>query len=114
MARRTSQGVVDGGGTLPSGTSQPDLPPVEVWGKSTLDQRPPKSRSPNGEWSSTLPNLRRSAQLIRATRCRLGLQIGMLCQKLGDLRFNRLGQQRTRAAFSTPRLLAESPSTCQV
>ena len=28
----------------------------------------------------------------------LGLQIGMLSQKLGDLRLNGLGQQRTRAA----------------
>ena len=27
---------------------------------------------------------------------RLGLQIGMLCEKLSDLRFDRLGQQRTR------------------
>src|SRR5271156_3020398 len=69
MARRTSQGVVDGGSTLPSGTAQPDLPPVEAWGKSNLDHRPAKSRSPNGEWSSTLPSPRRSAQLIRATRC---------------------------------------------
>jgi hypothetical protein len=33
-----------------------------------------------------------------ALMARLGLQIGMLCQKLGDLRFNGLGQQRTRAA----------------
>src|SRR5256714_14329284 len=68
MARRTSQGVVDGGSTLPSGTAQPDLPPVEAWGEDNLDQRPAKSRSPNGEWSSTLPSPRRSAQLIRATR----------------------------------------------
>src|SRR5271156_1072803 len=50
MARRTSQGVVDGGSTLPSGAAQPDLPPVKAWGKSNLDQRPAKSRSPNGEW----------------------------------------------------------------
>jgi hypothetical protein len=28
---------------------------------------------------------------------RLGRQIGMLCEKLGNLRFERLGQQRTRA-----------------
>src|SRR2546423_8097785 len=67
MARRTSQGSWMGV-ALPSGTAQPDLPPVEAWGKSNLDQRPTKSRSPNGEWSSTLPSPRRSAQLIRATR----------------------------------------------
>src|SRR5947209_9295083 len=29
---------------------------------------------------------------------RLGLQIGMPCEKLGNLRFDRLGQQRSRAA----------------
>jgi hypothetical protein len=62
------RGVVDEGSTLPSGAAQPDLPPVEAWGESNLDQRPAKSRSPNGEWSSTLPSPRRSAQLIRATR----------------------------------------------
>jgi hypothetical protein len=33
-----------------------------------------------------------------ALMARLGFQIGMLCQKIGDLRFNSLGQQRTRAA----------------
>jgi hypothetical protein len=27
---------VDGGSTLPSGTAQPDLPPVEAWGESNL------------------------------------------------------------------------------
>src|SRR5271170_4875562 len=70
MARRTSQGGRGWGSTLPSGTAQPDLPPVEAWGESNLDQRSAKSRSPNGEWSSTLPSPRRSAQLIRATRCR--------------------------------------------
>src|SRR5438094_3219780 len=37
-------------------------------GESNLDQRAAKSRSPNGEWSSTLPSPRRSTQLIHATR----------------------------------------------
>src|SRR5271154_4141750 len=32
MARRTSQGGYGWGSTLPSGTAQPDLPPVEAWG----------------------------------------------------------------------------------
>src|SRR5437764_4967044 len=68
MARWISQGGYGWGSTLPSGTAQPDLPPVEAWGESNLDQRPAKSRSPNGESSSTLPSPRRSAQLIRATR----------------------------------------------
>src|SRR5947209_18926724 len=75
MARRTSQGSWMGGSTLPSGTARPDLPPVEAWGESNLDQRPAKSRSPNGKWSSTLPSPRRSAQLIRATRWRRRRQI---------------------------------------
>ena len=33
-----------------------------------------------------------------ALLARRGLQIGMLCEKPRNLRFNRLGQQRTRAA----------------
>src|SRR5207247_1771731 len=33
-----------------------------------------------------------------APLARLGLEIGMLCEKLSNLRFDRLGQQRTRAA----------------
>src|SRR5438045_4481374 len=33
-----------------------------------------------------------------ALPARLGLQIGVLCDKLCNLRFNRLGQQQTRAA----------------
>jgi hypothetical protein len=41
---------------------------------------------------------RKMAVAHDALMARLGLQIGMLCQKIGDLRFNRLGQQRTRAA----------------
>src|SRR5271156_1706410 len=49
------RGVVDGGSTLPSGTAQPDLPPVEASERSNLNQRLEKSRSPKGEWCSTLP-----------------------------------------------------------
>jgi hypothetical protein len=33
-----------------------------------------------------------------ALLARLGLEIGVLCEKLSNLRFDRLGQQRTRAA----------------
>src|SRR5713226_4481340 len=33
-----------------------------------------------------------------ALPARLGLEIGMLCEKLSNLRFDGLGQQRTRAA----------------
>jgi len=63
---------MDGGSTLPSGAAQPDLPPpVEASERSKLDQRPanPAHRRKN---SSTLPSPRRSAQLIRATRCLWG------------------------------------------
>ncbi len=42
--------------------------------------------------------LRKMAVADDPLLARLGLQIGMLCEKLGNLRFNRLGQQRTRAA----------------
>src|SRR5205807_10624156 len=42
--------------------------------------------------------LRKMAVAHDALMAGLGLQIGMLCQKLGDLRLNGLGQQRTRAA----------------
>ncbi len=41
---------------------------------------------------------RKMAVAHDAVKAGLGLQIGMLCQKLGDLRLNGLGQQRTRAA----------------
>jgi hypothetical protein len=45
------RGVADGGLAPPIwGTAQADLPPVEAWRESHLDQRPAKSRSPNGEW----------------------------------------------------------------
>ena len=33
-----------------------------------------------------------------ALMARLGLEIGMLCEKLSNLRLDRLGQQRTRPA----------------
>ena len=36
------------------------------------------------------------AMAHHALLARLGLQIGMLCEKLSNLRFDRLGQQRTR------------------
>src|SRR5271163_5097839 len=74
MARLTSQGVVDGGSTLPSGTAQRDLPPVEAWGESNLDQRPrnPSHRRENGALRYPAP--RPSGQLIRATRCGLVLR----------------------------------------
>jgi hypothetical protein len=41
---------------------------------------------------------RKVAMAHDALPARLGLEIGVLCQKLGNLRLNRLGQQRTRAA----------------
>jgi hypothetical protein len=41
--------------------------------------------------------LRKMAVADDPLLARLGLQIGMLCEKLSNLRFDRLGQQRTRA-----------------
>ena len=51
----------------------------------------PANRSHAGQ----KPNLPGAHDALLA---RLGLQIGMLCGKLSNLRFDRLGQQRTRAA----------------
>src|SRR5437762_14068948 len=97
MARWISQGGYGWGSTLPSRTAQPDLPPVEAWGQSNLDQRPAKSRSPNGEWSSRLPSPRRSAQLIRATRWRLAEYLTrmdfIILDELGYLPFAQIGGQ---------------------
>src|SRR5205823_15062516 len=41
---------------------------------------------------------RQMAVAYHALLARLGLEIGMLCEKLSNLRFDRLGPQRTRAA----------------
>src|SRR5262249_42294523 len=41
---------------------------------------------------------RKMAVAHHALLARLGLQIGMLCEKLSNLRFDGLGQQRTRPA----------------
>src|ERR1700730_16534125 len=41
MAQRTSQGVMDGGCALPSGTAQPALPLAEALGRCNPDQRAP-------------------------------------------------------------------------
>src|ERR1700738_2588112 len=41
---------------------------------------------------------RKMAVAHDALLARLGLEIGMLCEKLSNLRFDGLGQQRTRAA----------------
>src|SRR6202048_1619882 len=42
--------------------------------------------------------LRKMAAAHDALLARRGLQIGVLCEKIGNLRFDGLGQQRTRAA----------------
>src|SRR5216684_4320936 len=42
--------------------------------------------------------LRKMAVAHDALPARLGLEIAMLCEKLSNLRFDGLGQQRTRAA----------------
>jgi hypothetical protein len=65
-------GVVDGGSTPPIWDCSARFAARRGLGGSNLDQLPAKFRSPNGEWSSSLPSPRRSAQLIRATRCYKG------------------------------------------
>jgi hypothetical protein len=89
------RGVVDAGSTLPSGTAQPDLPSVEAWGESNLDQPPANPAHRTEKWSSTLPGPRRSAQLIRATRCPSYLNL------TGSLRTNARVTFNTR---HTPRI----------
>src|SRR5205823_4523006 len=51
MARRTSQGLWMGGSILPSGTAQPDLPPVEAGVRAT---RPATREVPLTEWRMVL------------------------------------------------------------
>src|ERR1700731_4498983 len=67
MAQRTSQGVMDGGSALPSGTAQPALPLAEALGRRNPDQRAPSPALAKKEaLYATRP--KPPAQLIRATR----------------------------------------------
>src|SRR6202047_3190453 len=67
MAQRTSQGVMDGGTALPSGTAQPALPLAEALGRRNPDQRAPSPALAKKEaLYATRP--KPPAQLIRATR----------------------------------------------
>src|ERR1700756_993519 len=71
MAQRTSQGVMDGGGALPSGTAQPALPRGEALGRCNPDQRAPSpALAKEDVLYATRP--KPPAQLIRATRSRVG------------------------------------------
>jgi hypothetical protein len=58
------------------------------------------TRLANGDWPDTGHDLAlwKVAMAHHAPLARLGLQIGMLCEKLSNLRLDRLGQQRTRPA----------------
>ena len=58
------------------------------------------TRLANGDWPDAGHDLalRKMAMAHHALLARLGLEISMLCEKLSNLRLDRLGQQRTRAA----------------
>src|SRR5438132_659240 len=58
------------------------------------------TRLANSDWPDAGHDLalRKMAMAHHALVARLGLEIGMLSEKLGNLRLDRLGQQRTRAA----------------
>src|SRR5258705_1028727 len=69
MAQRTSQGVMDGGSALPSGTAQLALPLAEAFGRCNPDQRAPSPAIAKEDvLYATRP--KPPAQLIRATRFR--------------------------------------------
>src|SRR6516162_9092189 len=57
-------------------------------GWRTVTGPTPVMMSRSGKW----------AMAHHALMARLGLEIGMLCEKLSNLRLDRLGQQRSRAA----------------
>ena len=69
------------------------------------------TRLANGDWPDTGHDLAlwKVAMAHHAPLARLGLQIGMLCEKLSNLRFDRLGQQRTRAATISVRESVKAP-----
>src|ERR1700724_3983006 len=67
MAQRTSQGVMDRGSALPSGTAQPALPLAEALARCNPDQRAPSpALAKEDVLYATRP--KPPAQLIRATR----------------------------------------------
>src|ERR1700720_1859519 len=69
MAQRTSQGVMDRGSALPSGTAQPALPLADALGRCNPDQRAPSpALATEDVLYATRP--KPPAQLIRATRSR--------------------------------------------
>src|SRR5437764_7328019 len=55
-------------------------------------------RTATGPMPVMISRSRKTAVTHDALLARLGLEIGVLCEKLSNLRFDRLGQQRTRAA----------------
>src|SRR6202040_1952862 len=93
MAQRTSQGVMDGGSALPSGTAQPALPLAEALGRRNPDQRAPSPALAKKEaLYATRP--KPPAQLIRATRSFRGSMAGLYAP-LPTLRRRPRGRLRT-------------------
>src|ERR1700732_4422888 len=109
MAQRTSQGVMDGGSALPSGTAQPALPLAEALGRCNPDQRAPSpALAKEDVLYATRP--KPPAQLIRATRsCDAGFRT--VGSRADDPR--RRNQRRDDGRFgrfaATQRLAVEPP-----
>src|ERR1700720_1246485 len=115
MAQRTSQGVMDGGSALPSGTAQPALPLAEALGRRNPDQRAPSPALAKKEaLYATRP--KPPAQLIRATRSFRGSMAGLYAP-LPTLRRRPRGRLRTdrgRRRLLLPHRSGLSPHTpCQ-
>src|SRR5438552_5398802 len=68
---RISQEDYGGGSVLPAGTVQPDLPLAEVYGPAVILTDHREVPLSEDGWPSTPTRPQTSAQLIRATRCRL-------------------------------------------
>src|SRR5580693_8618119 len=101
MAQRTSQGVMDGGSALPSGTAQPALPLAEALGRCNPDQRAPRpALAKEDVLYATRP--KPSAQLIRATTSQPGGNLVRHLQPKGPGR-SQLCQHRTTGP-GNPRL----------
>jgi len=85
-----------GRGSAPQGSSI--VAPTAA--RSRASTRCARPRLANGDWPDAGHDLalRKMAMAHYALLARLGLQIGMLCEKLSNLCLDRLGQQSTRAA----------------
>src|ERR1700752_3674856 len=106
MAQRTSQGVMDGGGALPSGTAQPALL-AKALGRCNPDQRAPSpALAKEDVLYATRP--KPPAQRIRATRSPLTGHSGRPSQWHYD-RVCYLGPMASCATITRPPIPAIIP-----